>query len=328
MKKTVLLSFLFLLFSTAVVVIFVCPVVAEETIYIRPDGTVEGTDEIQRDGNIYTFTDNIFDSIVVERNNTIVDGAGYTLQGPGSGSGITLSGRSNVTIKNTRIKAFTCGLDLDSSSGNNISGNDIITWIGISLDSSNGNIITANNITKARDGIVLYGPMAGGPTHNVISGNYIANNSRHGIMIHGSSNTVLGNYIANNGNGTHIFSPPWGVASSNNLIYNNSYVNNTRQILIFKGFMVPVSINIWDNGVEGNYWSDYEERYPNATEIDGSGIWDTPYVIDENNQDNYPLVPEFPTLKLILLTLVALTVAIAICKRRLLLAPRYAEELK
>ena len=24
--------------------------------------------------------------------------------------------------------------------------------------------------------------------------------------------------------------------------------------------------------------------------MDGSGLWDTPYVIDENNQDNYPLM--------------------------------------
>jgi len=38
------------------------------------------------------------------------------------------------------------------------------------------------------------------------------------------------------------------------------------------------------------HWSDYEERYPNATELDDSSIWDTPYVIDENNQDNYPLM--------------------------------------
>jgi len=39
---------------------------AESTIYIRADGNVEGTDKIQRDGNVYTFTGEILDSIVVE----------------------------------------------------------------------------------------------------------------------------------------------------------------------------------------------------------------------------------------------------------------------
>jgi nitrous oxidase accessory protein NosD len=33
---------------------------------------------------------------------------------------------------------------------------------------------------------------------------------------------------------------------------------------------------LWDFEGEGNYWSDYEERYLNATEIDGTDILDTP----------------------------------------------------
>lgn len=56
--------------------------------------------------------------------------------------------------------------------------------------------------------------------------------------------------------------------------------------------------NFWDNGSEGNYWSGY-----NGTDSNADGIGDRPYVIDENNQDNYPLmepveiqtIPEFPT---------------------------------
>jgi hypothetical protein len=43
----------------------------------------------------------------------------------------------------------------------------------------------------------------------------------------------------------------------------------------------------WEYGKEGNYWSDYQLKYPNATEIEG--MWDIPYVIDENNVDHYPL---------------------------------------
>jgi hypothetical protein len=35
----------------------------------------------------------------------MVDGQGYTVQGAGNGTGITLSGRSNVTIKNMSARA-------------------------------------------------------------------------------------------------------------------------------------------------------------------------------------------------------------------------------
>jgi hypothetical protein len=39
----------------------------------------------------------------------------------------------------------------------------------------------------------------------------------------------------------------------------------------------------------GNYWHDYEEKYPDAEEIDTTGIWDTPYRIYKD-KDIYPLM--------------------------------------
>jgi hypothetical protein len=42
----------------------------------------------------------------------------------------------------------------------------------------------------------------------------------------------------------------------------------------------------------GNYWSDYKEKYPDAEEIDGTGIWDIPYSIN-SDKDNYPLKEPF-----------------------------------
>lgn len=48
---------------------------ASGTIYIRADGSVEGTTDISTVDNVtYIFTNDIYDSIVVERSNIIVDG--------------------------------------------------------------------------------------------------------------------------------------------------------------------------------------------------------------------------------------------------------------
>ena len=58
--------FVVLLFLSLVLVSFpqIEEVTAQGTIYIRADGTAEGTDKIQRDGNIYTFTGNIIGAII------------------------------------------------------------------------------------------------------------------------------------------------------------------------------------------------------------------------------------------------------------------------
>jgi hypothetical protein len=71
------------------------------------------------------------------------------------------------------------------------------------------------------------------------------------------------------------------------MIYHNNFIDNTLQVYSFE------SLNVWDDGYPsgGNYWSDYT-----GTDGNGDGIGDTPYTIDVNNIDHYPLVnPWTPT---------------------------------
>ncbi|MCW4007175.1 MAG: hypothetical protein NWF09_00570 [Candidatus Bathyarchaeota archaeon] len=75
-------------------------------IRIESDGSVNGTDKIQRNGDIYTFTGNIYSTLVVLCDNIIIYGAGYALQGNGDSTGIFLQDRVNVTIKNMKISNF------------------------------------------------------------------------------------------------------------------------------------------------------------------------------------------------------------------------------
>jgi len=363
---------------------------AEEPIYIRADGSVEGTELIRKDGNVYTFTANIYGPIVVEKDDVAIDGAGYTLNGTGAyhREGIDLSDRNSVAIKNMRICGFEYGIYLQSSSSNTICGNNIIangfagiklacftkdsivigcsfnsiygnnitdnSGEGISLHTSPQNSIHDNNITNngvdglyldrcsfnntilrndiknnGRDGIMCVIASGG----NRISGNNISNNRGNGVTLTLNSNVniISENNILNNNHGIEINNSQYpsnntisvnnitsnnvgiGIsASSDNRIYNNNFVNNDIQFLADVG-----SVNNLDNGFEGNYWGNY-----NGTDNDGDRIGDTPYIIDEKNRDNYPLmepviIPEFPSWTPLLITLVAAVTVAVVYRRKL-----------
>ena len=280
MKKPVFLMFMSLLFLTVSITSFPRPTIAPGTIHIRTNGNVEGTDKIQRDGNVYILVDSISNKIVVEKDNIIVDGAGYILQGTGDGTGIDLTRRCNVTIKNMEVRAFGDGIYLHHSSENTISGSYIENNdYGILLWDSSGNVVRGNSITKNQYGIGLF------------------NSSNHNNI---SENNITKNYLS-----------IWLFGSSSTSVYHNNFVNNTKRIVTLGSVL-----NVWDDGYPsgGNYWSNYTEQ-----DSDADGIGDTPYVIDENNQDNYPLIkhftiPEFPTGTLLLLLLIVSIVVLAMCR--------------
>jgi parallel beta-helix repeat protein len=248
-------------------------------IHIKADGSIEPK-EIRAhipistvDNVTYTFTGDIEKaSIVVERDNVTVDGAGYTLQTDWSGAnvGFTLSNLRNVTIKNTKIIDFDIAIYLESTFQSVISGNTITgywsgTDRGIALYSSSNNSIVGNNATQIRFGVGLY-----------------SSSDRNNITHNTFTNCVCGMEIY------HLYS------SCNNSFYNNNFIGS-----LFKQVLNEESLNTWDNGYPsgGNYWSNYKGTdlysgpYQNVTGSDGIG--DTPYVIDANNTDDYPLMGAF-----------------------------------
>jgi len=157
-------------------------------------------------------------------------------------------------------------------------------WEGISMYHSNTNTIEGNVLAANYKGVLLMYS-----ANNTISRNIITNNYE-GIQCIDSQSTdnkVIGNTVKDNS---------WGIAlcSDDNVIYHNNFVNNTRQVYSFEHVG-----NTWDNGYPfgGNYWSDYAGNdtysglYQNETSYDWIG--DAPYVIDENNQDDYPLMKPY-----------------------------------
>jgi hypothetical protein len=149
---------------------------------------------------------------------------------------------------------------------------------------------------------------------NVTIKNLRITNFTQGIRCEfGGKQTFYNNYISDDlvtQNGTGSFSGSslgiafWG-SSGNNIthctiggspaIYMHFVVADnmvTENNIIF-GVHIAISGNeIFDS----NYWGDYSTRYPNATEIDSSGIWNTPYTFADSTgfehrtfQDTHPL---------------------------------------
>jgi parallel beta-helix repeat protein len=201
--------------------------------------------------------------------------------------GIYLNFSSYNVLCDNNVANSSEGIYLYSSSGNVLSGNTIITngWDGICLNSSSYNVLSGNNLTaNGFDGIYLYSSS----DNNTLSGNNVTANSYYGITLAYSSRNVLSdNNVAN----SHKSYGIWLYSASGNRIIHNNFLNNKLQAY------VESSTNTWDDGYPsgGNYWSDYQTTYPDATEIDSSGIWNTPYVIDTNNTDRYPLTGPFHT---------------------------------
>lgn len=351
MKKGSLLVLIFLLCFAVVTIPQIGVAQTEGTIYIRADGTVEGTDKIHRNGNVYTFLGNIsidvsgIDGIIIERDNIVIDGADCILQIAGtmeSSIGLKLTDRTNVTIKNLRIQDFNYGIQLRRSSGNTILGNYIYP-IGISLRGAHNNIIMENNLSGGNwgTGIIIdifdnAGNSSGNHilgnnitnqevginsligSANIISGNNITNCKTYGIFLESYPNSIIGNSFENNTVG--IF---FSHGASNNTIYQNNFINNQKDMddaHSVAPWLYEISVNYWDNGFEGNYWSDY-----NGTDNNGDGIGDSPHFVYENNQDNHPLmepvdievIPEFPSWTPLLITLFGVVAITSVLRHKL-----------
>ena len=199
---------------------------------------------------------------------------------------------SNNSIIGNDINNNDRGIYLQESSNNTVSGNNVINNVlsGICLHWSYNSNVSGNNITdNPRQGIALDRSHNNSVSENTITNNsYVGNYS--GIYLYGSfNNTISGNIIMANHYGIDL------TRSSNNIIYHNDFIDNTQHAHIgASGYA-----NFWDDGYPsgGNYWTDFtgEDLYngPYQNETGSDGIGDTPYIINEENVDRYPLMGLF-----------------------------------
>jgi len=180
---------------------------------------------------------------------------------------------SGNNVSSNTVYAFSLSACSDNTfSGNRVSDNTY----GIHLSASTNNNLFGNNISYNEQGVYL-----SASSYNTISGNNISCNTVYGVWFGASSNNVfVNNYAVNNWNSIYL------TTSDNNIIYHNNFINtqaNTTQQPICVG-----SENFWDNGVEGNYWSNHT-----VSDRNKDGINDTAYIIEGKNKDSYPLIAVF-----------------------------------
>ena len=159
-----------------------------------------------------------------------------------------------------------------------VQANNVTTnTVGISLAYSSENLVVGNSVTNSLTGghgIII----SSNSFNNTILRNELANNY-HGIWLSSSTNNwILENTITDN-----ILLGIELASSSGNTIYHNNLINNQKHIVIDNQ-----TISIWNSASEGNLWSDY-----NGVDLDGDGVGDTPYEINLDNKDDYPLVTPF-----------------------------------
>jgi parallel beta-helix repeat protein len=210
--------------------------------------------------------------------------------------GLHLWGSDDNILTNNIISNNSYGFYLYVSNNNTLTSNTALNNShGIYLESSSNNVLSDNTISNNDDGIHLYHS-----SNNILTGNTATDNSQYGIYVGDSDNNVFsGNTALNNSHGIYVFyssnniltgntatdNSQYGVrfsSSSINVIFHNNFINNTEPSRSVD------SVNSWDNGAEGNYWSDYD-----GADANWDGIGDAPYPIDENSQDNYPLMAMF-----------------------------------
>jgi len=210
---------------------------------------------------------------------------GFTIKNSGalpSYSGVFLLGTENCIVSGNTIINSSAGIWVDSRQPNLVISNNMIAnnRQGILLEESSYVRILNNTITNNKDGIVLLYSSG-----NTINNNTITANGWGIWLSNSENNTIADNMIMKNTAG---ICPN---LSSGNSIHHNNFINNTYQ-----AYIDSASPNAWDNGYPsgGNYWSDYDGTdsfsgsYQNETGSDGIG--DTPYILDADNQDRYPLM--------------------------------------
>jgi hypothetical protein len=193
------------------------------------------------------------------------------------GNNITTGSETGLVVSGSycNITDNTSGGSINLSGFHNIIARNSVYRITINKDSNaiSNNTISSVQLSNANNNVIYENNIL---TTTADYGVHIVENSSHNI-IHNNNILALLNDVEINSK-----------SAENNTFYHNNFLikyrNEPARLYTYNLTLV----NFWDNGKEGNYWENY-----NSTDANGDGIGDTPYIIDADNVDRYPLMFPF-----------------------------------
>jgi len=214
--------------------------------FLRPQpilGQTVGTLAIIADT---TLTENHEGNIIIVVNDVTLDCDGFPVSGTGSGEGIALVGRTEVTVKNCQVTNFSTSFFLGNSDGNVLTDNTSIgsRGIGFNLNSSDGNTLIGNT---ANDSEQLDGFRVEKSSGNTLIGNTANDNRAFGFQLQGApggkNNLLTGNTASGNVAGFGLRE-----LSNDNVLTDNTASGN------LSGFLLSTSNGniLTGNTAEGN----------------------------------------------------------------------------
>lgn len=257
-------------------------------IHILPDGTVTPpTTPIHQNGNTYQLTGNINTTITIERNNMVLDGQGFTIQGLGNTNSAAINLTcTGTTVKNLHISGWQVGV-LGAYDNNKVEGNE--------FTSNTYDIAVYGNNYEISQNYLCYVRIQAANIH-VYENKFQTRTYGSAFWISNSTNiTIEANEFTFTSQTTSFVSID---SRSTIQVYHNNFLSqllDSRGQAYLFGMSGISDMEPWDDGYPsgGNYWSDFSSRYGNASMIDNSGIWDTAYVIESYGNvsllDRYPL---------------------------------------
>lgn len=204
-----------------------------------------------------TLTADNVGGITIGAHGIVLDCNGHRISG--AATGITLNGKTSVTVRNCVV----------TNNGN-----------GIVVSSSSGNTFEANTVEGNAGGIQL--TAAGG---NMLRRNTVRRNSQFGVRIDtfSNGNNLRENTISNNARGLDVLS------SVGNTVVNNNFFDNQVQAAVVGTTWFSLALP-----TGGNYWTDFDTPAEGCSDQDGDGFCDAPrVVVSPWGQDNLPWTRPF-----------------------------------